>query len=88
MNKFNRKVSTHYQIVCLYSVNICYDIFVSNDFFDFFLFFLLECVQFQSYQNILNYYQSHTKLPNEFLLIYTHQDLLHTPHPLFWVNYS
>ena len=58
------KVSTHYQIVCLYPINIC-TIFLLSMIF-------LEYAQLQF-----------TKLSNEFLLIYTHQDLLHMPHPLF-----
>ena len=36
-----------------------------------------------SYQNISYCYHSHTKLSKDFLLIYTHQDLLHMPQPLF-----
>ena len=30
------KVSTHYRVVCLYSINICCDIFVPSEFFIFF----------------------------------------------------
>ena len=33
------------------------------------------------------YCDSHTKLPNELLLIYIYQDLLDKSHPLFKVNY-
>ena len=36
INKFNTKISTHYRIVCLYSINISDDIFVSYEFFIFF----------------------------------------------------
>ena len=32
-NKSNTKISTHYQILCLYPINICDDIFVSYEFF-------------------------------------------------------
>ena len=32
---------------------------------------------------MLHYHQSLIKLSNEFQLIFPHQDLLHTPHPLF-----
>ena len=39
----------------------------------------LECIQLQNYQNMTHYPHSHAKLPNEFLLIYTHQDLLYMP---------
>ena len=35
-DKLNRKVSTHYRIVCFYSLNICYYIFVFYEFFNFF----------------------------------------------------
>ena len=65
INKSNTKVSTHYRTVCFYSINICYDIFVSCEIFNFFL----EYVQLQSYQSRLLYYDSHIKLSNEFLLI-------------------
>ena len=34
--KSNTEVSTHYRIIFLYSVNICYNIFVSYEFFNFF----------------------------------------------------
>ena len=67
----------HYLIVCWYSKNVCYS-FVSYESF-------LEYVKLESCQNRLHYnYYEHTKLSNEFLLIHTHQDLSHTPHPLFW----
>ena len=36
INKSNTTVSTHYQIVCLYFINICYNIFLSYEFFNFF----------------------------------------------------
>ena len=36
---------------------------------------------------MLHCHHSQTKLSIEFLLIYTHEDLLRMPHPLFWVNY-
>ena len=32
---------------------------------------------------MLRYHHPHTKLSYEFLLIHTHQDLLHMPYPLF-----
>ena len=44
--------------------------------------FILKCVQLQSYQNMSLFYHSHTKSNNQFLLIYAHQALLHTSHPL------
>ena len=67
----------------MYSINICYDIFASYE-----SEFPLEYVQPQSCQNRLHrkmhshYYHSHTKLSNEFLLIHTHQALLHLFHSL------
>ena len=76
--KFNAKVPTQYRIICLYSINICYDIFVIYDFL-----FLLEYVQLQSYQSKLHYYHQHTKLFNGFLWMFTYQDLLCIPDPLF-----
>ena len=33
-----------------------------------------------------NYYER-TKQPDEFQYRSTHQELLHKPYPLFWVNY-
>ena len=42
----------------------------------------LENVQPQNCQNRFHYHHLHTNLSNEFLLIHTHQDLLHMPHPL------
>ena len=48
----------------------------------------MECIQLQSYQNMLHYQHLHTDLFNDFLLIHIHQDLLRMPHPLFYVNYS
>ena len=36
---------------------------------------------------MLHYYDSHTKLSNEFLLIRTHQDLLHMSPPLYYASY-
>ena len=50
-------------------------------------FFFLEYVQLQSYQTMLHH-NLHTKLSNEFQFIGTDQNLLHMPHPLFWVDYS
>ena len=47
MNKSNTKVSTHYRIVWLYSINICYNIFVSYE-------LLSEYVWLESYQNRLH----------------------------------
>ena len=35
---------------------------------------------------MLQYYNSCAKLPNEFLLIFHHQALLHIPHPSSYVN--
>ena len=34
-----------------------------------------------------HYYLVCTKQPNKFQYQSTHQDLLHKPQPLFWVNY-
>ena len=34
-----------------------------------------------------HYYYSHAKQPYEFQYQNTHQDMLHMPHPLFFVNY-
>ena len=36
INNPNTKVFTHFWIKCLYSINICYNIFVSNEFSNFF----------------------------------------------------
>ena len=58
--------TTYYHIACLYSINICYDIFT----------------QLQNYQCMLHFHLSLTKLFSEFLLICTHQDLLYMPNPL------
>ena len=35
INKSNSNVLSHYRFVCLYSINICYYIFVSYEFFNF-----------------------------------------------------
>ena len=35
-NKSSAKVLTHYQIIDLYSEDVCYDILVTDKFFDFF----------------------------------------------------
>ena len=51
LHKINTKVSTHDRIVCLYSINICYFIFVSYEFVNF---YLIEYVQLQGCQNILH----------------------------------
>ena len=36
---------------------------------------------------MLYFQHSHIMLSNDFILVYTRQDLLYTPHSLFWVNY-
>ena len=65
------------------------------DFFYFILFFLgrwgrggrgvrEEFVQLRCYRSMLHrWMSSHRKLPNKFLSIHTHQDLLYMSHPLF-----
>ena len=42
---------------------------------------LSECVLHQSYQSLSHYRHLHTTLSSEFLLICTHQGLLHELHP-------
>ena len=64
--------------VCLYSINICCNIFI---------FIFIVSLELQNYQSMLHLHHSHTKLSNEVQLTVTHQDLLHKPHPLFQVNY-
>ena len=36
INKSNTEVSTHYWIVCLYSKNVCFNVFIVNKCFNFF----------------------------------------------------
>ena len=43
----------------------------------------MEYVQPQNFQSMIRYYYQHTKQSNEFLSIYTHQDLLYMPQPIF-----
>ena len=44
--------------------------------------FLLEYIHLQNCQTTLHYHHLQINLSNEFLLICTHQDLLHMPHAL------
>ena len=78
VNKSNRKISTYYRIIDLYSINICCDILVTNKFLN-----LFWDVQLQGYQSMPHYY-SHIKLSNEFQLIFTHQNLFHMSSLYFW----
>ena len=41
----------------------------------------------QNHQIKRHHYHSHAKQPNEFQYQSTHQDLLYTPYPLFFLNY-
>ena len=56
-------------MACLCSINICYDVFVSYEFFEFFW------NMFNSKAIKIYYYDSHINVSSEFLLIHTHQDL-------------
>ena len=40
-------------------------------------------IQLQNYKSISKCHHSDTELPNELLMICTHQDLLHVRYPLF-----
>ena len=71
INKFYTKIFTYYQIIDLYSINICCDVLVTYKTFN-----LFWDVQLQSYQS-MPHYHSHIKLSNELRLIFTHQDLFH-----------
>ena len=82
-NKSNTKVPTLFRIKCLYSTNICCDTFVFYEFLKVFL----ECNQFQNYQSMPHDPRLYTKLSTEFLMIFTHQDLLQLHHSLFQVKY-
>ena len=63
INKSNAKISTHYRIACLYSINICYYIFISYEF----LFFFWN--RLNSKATILHFQYSHVMWSIEFLLI-------------------
>ena len=45
-----------------------------------------EYDRLQNFQSLLHFQHSQPKLSNEFLLIHTLRDLLHIPHPLFYVT--
>ena len=76
VNKSKAKVSTHYWIIGVHSANICWDIFGAYNFLNFFQ------NRFNFYQNVLNCFCLHIKLP-KFLLLCNHQDLWHILHHLF-----
>ena len=76
INKSNAKVTTHYQIICLYSKNFSFYVFIPNKFCSFF-------------RNILNTKTIKiNKQSNVCLHLHIHQGLLRMPQPLFfYVNY-
>ena len=57
-------------MICLYSKNICYYVFITNQFHDFFL----EYVELQKNQNMLQSYYLYAMPPNEFQYHDIHQD--------------
>ena len=56
MNKSNAKVSAHYRIEFLYSINICYDVFVSYELFNFFCnMFYSKTIKLLKYAKFLSF---------------------------------
>ena len=80
INKPSTKGSTYFWIICLYFINICYNIFISNEFSNF------VWSMFNS-KTMLHFQHPHTKQFKEFLLIHTHQDLTYMLHPLLYIDY-
>ena len=63
----------HYSIICLYSQNINCNIFITYELFNLFWNMLIS----EAIENMSHYNHSYTKLSNNFLLIHSHEDLLH-----------
>ena len=69
INKSNANVSTHYWIICLYSTNICYNIFAASEIFNF-IWNIFNSKALKACYIITIHMQSH-------LMICTHEGLLH-----------
>ena len=87
IKKSNTKISAHYQIMCLYSENIWFNVFIADKCFNFFWNkFYTKRIKISNIIIIIIVCYSHAKQPNEFQYQSTHQDLLYMPHPLFLVD--
>ena len=69
INQSNANVSTHYWLICLYSTNICYDIFAASEIFNF-IWNIFNSKALKACYIITIHMQSH-------LMICTHEGLLH-----------
>ena len=85
INESNAKVLTDYCIVCLYSKNVSYYVFIPDKFFRNMSSgkSLQEHVPHQHYRNKQFHFCYKIKQSNVFLHLHVYQGLLRMPHPLF-----